>query len=198
MRRRLAALAVLLTGCVPYAYVLPPIDVNFDVAARGRGNTVVPQVTVSTGVRPLALVPELHARRLDFALGYTVMVLPSLVHGPSGELSAIAWSHPTGGDGLLRLRAGVAARLLYEPERSAFGAQGLGRVVFEFANLTDADFTSQSASGWSAGHTFGEWDVGCYVEGGALALPSGLGWTAGGGLILTLPAAAGVGFLWLK
>lgn len=194
----LALCSLALTGCVPYVFALPPVDLAADLGVRGPPAKVEPQVNLNVGVRPLALLPELHHRLDDFALGYTVTVTPSLVHGPYVEYTRVLLGEATGDTRLWRLRGGGVARLLYDTSAQRFGAQGGARLVIESSWLIDADFERSDGNGWVAGHALGELGFGAYVELGALVLPSSVTWVASLGLIATLPASAGVGFVWWR
>lgn len=195
---RALALVVVMSGCVPYAYVLPPLDVGADLSARASGSQVAPQVNVNIGVRPLALAPSLHERPNDFSLGYTVTATPApLAHGPYGELSHVFWQHPTSQTHLWRFKAGVLGRLIYDTGERKFGAQGLLRAQIETSTMIDSDFSGADGRGFIAGHAIGEGGVGLYAESGILALPTQVAWTISFGVVFSIPASAGVGFAWI-
>ncbi len=194
-----AAAWLSLCACLPYAYVLPPLDVGADVGARGT-TTAQLQVNVNVGTRPLSIAPSLHRRAVDFGLGYTISATPTpVVHGPYAELTYRLLEVQTGETQLWRLRGGGLGRLLFDGASGGLGGQGVLRVVFEFATLTDGPYSSSDRQGIGVGHRVGELGVGHYTEVGLLALPSsGHAWTASTGLMFTLPASFGVGLAWLR
>ena len=196
VRLTLAITAVSLCACVPFAYVLPPIDASIDVGPHGGGKPVTTALNVDVGVRPLALFPELHHRDNDFSLGYSINVYPDLVHGPYGEFTHVFVELNPSSTTLWRFRAGGLARLLYDPSIARFGVQALARAVFESSVLVDEDFTSSTDRAVTMGHALGELGFGIYAEGGLRAVQPDLGWTLSIGLIFTLPASAGVGLAW--
>jgi hypothetical protein len=196
-RRLLAGLGLLSCACVPYAFVLPPIDSSIDVGPRGTP-AVSTVLNVNVGVRPLGLLPDWHHRNNDFSLGYTFTVVPApLVHGPYGELTHVFVELNTSPTHLWRLRAGVLARLLYAAQLQRFGTQAVARVVFESSTIVDEDFAESNDRGLVMGHAIGELGAGLYAEGGVYALQPQLGWTLSVGLIFTVPASAGVGLAWM-
>jgi hypothetical protein len=181
---------------VPFVYALPPIDVSSSLGMRGTG-PVAPQVDLNIGVRPLALFPSMHHRENDFALGYSLVFLPNpFLHGPYGEFNHVFLTLETSDTGLWRLRGGPVVRLLYDPTTQRFGSHVLGRAVFEFSSLVDDDFESSNDRATTVGHALGELGIGVYAEGGVM-ITSTLGWTASVGLIVTIPASAGVGLAWI-
>lgn len=191
------------SGCFPYAYVVPPLDLGADVGMRVAGEAR-PQLALNIATRPLALIDSLHHRRVDFSLGYTVMLLagPAL-HGPSAELTHFLVEIQTSETFLWRLRAGLASRLLFDPTVLGFGTQTVARVVFEGADFVNRDYSSSDRQGLGIGHSHGELGFGLYTETGVLALPTGtpqwaVSWTLTTGLMFTLPAGAGVGLLWWR
>lgn len=202
---RTARLALLLcaSGCFPYAYVLPPLDLGADVGVRG-GSAAQPQVSLNVATRPLALIDALHHRRVDFGLGYTVMLLPGpLAHGPSAEVTHFLVEIQTSETFLWRLRAGLASRLLSQPNVTGFGNQTVARFVFEGADFVSRDSSSNDRESVGVSHAHGELGFGLYTELGVLALPTSAGpwavsWTLTTGLLFTLPASAGVGLLWWR
>jgi hypothetical protein len=197
--KRALVLGLLCSGCVPFAYVLPPLDVTADLGLQAPMQKLAPVVNLGFGVRPLALLPSLHERRDDFALGYTVTVTPApLIHGPYAEYTRVLWGERTDERHLWRLRGGGVARLLYDTAVARFGAQVGLRVIIESTNFIDSDFESQDSGGWLVGHALGELGVGLYAEAGAIAMPSTVAFAGSLGVIFTVPASAGVGFAWLK
>lgn len=194
---------LLASACVPYAYVVPPLDLGADVGLRVAGETK-PQLALNIATRPLALIDSLHHRPVDFSLGYTVMLLrgPAL-HGPSAELTHFLVEIQTSETFLWRLRAGLASRLLFDSTVSGFGTQAVARFVFEGADFVNRDYASSDRQGLGVGHSHGELGFGLYTETGVLVLPTGtpqwaVSWTLSTGLMFTLPAGAGVGLLWWR
>lgn len=203
---RWAATALLLvsgSACIPYAYVVPPLDLGADVGMRVAGEPKT-QVAVNVATRPLALFDSLHHRRVDFSLGYTFMIVPGpVLHGPSAEISHFLVEIQTSESFLWRLRAGFASRLLFDASVVGFGTQSVARLVFEGADFVDRDYTSSDRQGLAVGHSHGELGFGLYTETGVLVLPTGtpqwaVSWTLSTGIMFTLPAGAGVGFLWWR
>jgi hypothetical protein len=190
-------LLVVVSGCVPFAWVLPPVDVASSVGPRSTGATVQPQVDLQVGVRPLAWLQSKHQRDNDFSLGYVMLLTPEpWVHGPYAELSHVFLEVNTSETHLWRLRGGPVFRLLYEPSVNRFGGQVVGRVLFESSSWVDSDFENADGRGVVLGHALGEFGLGLYLEGGVLAVPTTTGWSVSAGLIVSLPASAGVGFAW--
>lgn len=193
-------LAVVLTasGCFPYAYVLPPLDLGVDVGARVATEAQT-QVGLHVGTRPLAVAPSLHHRWVDFGLGYSVLPAVTLAHGPYAEVTHLLVELQTSETALWRLRAGVVGRLLFDGAVTRLGGQASARLVFEYSNVVDSDFARSDYRGATVGHALGEVGIGLYTETGALVLPSlGPAWTVSTGLLFTVPASFGVGFAWLR
>lgn len=197
--------AVLLaSGCFPYAYVVPPLDLGADVGLRaGQGETRT-QVALNVATRPLALAESLHHRPVDFSLGYSLVLTPGpILHGPSAELTHFLVEIQTSPTFLWRLRAGVATRLFFDGVNPGFGTQAVARFVFEGATFESRSVSGNSYSGANFGYAHGELGFGLYTETGALVMPTGapqwaVSYTLTTGLMFTLPAGAGVGFLWWR
>ncbi len=198
---RASLLLLLVTACVPYAYVLPPVELSVagDVRLRTAEKPDLP-VELRAEVHPLAIPKEEHERKNDFAVGY-FGVIPTQPTAPVWqggllEYTRVLYTHPHEESALLRVRGGAQARVLSDG-RGSFGPGGCVRLQLDYAGVVDSDFEGSDENGAIFGHALGEAGFGLYTEIGYVRFPSSDGWTFTIGLSGDVPAAAGIGWAWI-
>ncbi|MFT3838663.1 MAG: hypothetical protein QM723_16915 [Myxococcaceae bacterium] len=197
-----AALSLLLfTACVPYAYVLPPVELSVagDVRLRTAEKPDLP-VELRAEVHPLAIPQEQHDRKNDVALGYMGVIgtQPNAPTWQGGliEYSRVLYMHQRSESALMRVRAGAQARLMYDG-RDKLGPGACVRLQLDYSGFVDSDFESSDGNGGLFGHALGEAGFGLYTEIGYVRFPSSDGWTFTIGISGDVPAAAGIGWAYI-
>lgn len=197
-----AWLLLLANACVPYAYVLPPVELSVggDVRLRTAEKPDLP-VELRAEVHPLAIPPEQHDRKNDVALGYLAAIATQpnepIWQGALLEYTRVLYAHLGRSEtSLMRVRGGAQARLMYDG-RGSFGPGGCVRLQLDYSGFVDSDFESSDGNGGTVGHALGEAGFGLYTEIGYVRFPSSDGWTFSIGLSGDVPAAAGIGWAWI-
>ncbi|MFU8802361.1 MAG: hypothetical protein ACNA8W_00995 [Bradymonadaceae bacterium] len=202
--------ALIVSACVPVAWVLPPMQLDFGAGAGhtqpdGDVNLVVP---IRLGLYPLQLFPELFMRPVDAGLGYQIWLPTDFYHGPYLEgmyLMPIS-QHPR--PRTWRFGMGGRGHYLFAP--GAPGVQGPAmsiKLLIEAAAFTNdpvtscsitAGYDSEKGAGVDSifcGHAYhyGETSIGFFLEGtrGWLGDENLSALTAG--LTFRIPASAGAG-----
>jgi hypothetical protein len=204
---KLLALALLLApaaaGCVGVPFASPPAQLSVGTGARLEPESADAPARVDVplqfrvGVHPLAFTSELAARRADFGFGYQLLNGgDGRVHGLYFEASGVMLAGPVGA-GWGKLSARLHGQLLTRDSFGSFGEGGALQLTAELADRADGPFDSHDAEGGTVGYAFGEQAIGCYLEGGWYVLGGRQAWTATTGLLVRLPASAGLVWKWL-
>ena len=185
--------ALAATGCIPLPYVVPPI--RGDVATGVQGTTL-PGVTsiqapleLEVGAFPLALIEQLHDRRVDVGLGglYTLDAtgqrLGAFLEG-GGVVAGWQWDQR-----ILRLVPEAQLRVVDDPDTGRAGLGAAGRCTFELSTFIPA-FTYNDNLDWGAGQ--GELAIGVYVEASTAQIPHEETYALLFGVTFRLPALAGL------
>lgn len=209
----LTLLSLLLAGCVPVAWVVPPTQLDIGVGAASGLPVAEPALAVPFGVsvHPLAFPKQLSERPYDFAVGYRGILSfagqsdqASAAHSTYLEASFLHLPTTQGfwSRGLNRLRVGVSGRgkLLFGP--AIAGPQlGVGmRFFVEFVRFDDrqgAECNIANFTSWFCGYSraYGERGWGLYVE-AQRSLSFADAYTGiYTGIYMRLPASAGAGFV---
>ncbi|RAL23980.1 hypothetical protein DL240_07470 [Lujinxingia litoralis] len=208
----LLALATLLTfsaGCLPVAWVTPPMQMEIGVGASAGLPERDARISMPLALtaNPLQMIHGQGARRFDAGVGYSAHVLfadPLAAHGPHLDLSYIPLVRTEGGGtfgGRRALRLIVSARPAYR-----FAGEGVGRgpslglrLTLESASFTDAvssECEARSDGSFFCGSSlsYGEDAYGLFVEATrGLTQP---GYSAISiGLSFRIPASAGAGVI---
>lgn len=213
----LAMLSLGLPGCVPVAWVLPPMQMEVGVgvgqrqeleAGPGEVGLAVP---MRLGLHPLQLMPSMYDREVDVGLGYQLWA-PTMAHMYHGPYLEAMYLIPTSDDPALRSwRFGVGGRGHYLFAPGATGVQGPGvslKFLAEWVTFSQEPVTSCSITtsvdekrgvevdSFFCGHAYhyGESSIGVFLEGtrGWLGDENLAALTFG--LSFRIPASAGVGF----
>jgi hypothetical protein len=214
-------------GCIALPVLLPParISMGGGVAAgqvvpvqqQSATNTPSSEATsLSTGttglmslridIRPLQLVPELHSRTHDFAIGYVVDQLDPNGSRPlsaSGgyfryDYSPVLLDHNTGSEtGQFRINTGLTADVLQRSDTSTMGGGFSAVAGIEFLGWSRGDFSQSDSQGGIVGSNIGQFGVGFEVETKARFLP-GMNYLATtASLTLRTPGIIALIYAWL-
>jgi hypothetical protein len=181
----LHASLLIVAGCVPFA--APPITAAVGVN-RGTAMHAVAGFHADVGLSPAQLSPSLQHRSWDLTLSGSYDRRDRNVDTWGLAFAGGAVLHPWGEDDT----AADASRLLPQlVGRWTTLGHGLGiRVVIEHSQFTSGEFDRRNAQGVK----HGELAIGCYVEAGR-QLGEVAEWSATIGLVLRMPALAGIGAL---
>lgn len=201
----LVAAAHLTSGCVAAPWAAPPI-----VAAAGGGARVAPSdgaeptYDLRAGVSPFGITPSWVKRRGDLAFGYLYQGGRSAgVHEGWLQGGVVAGSRRAG-DGVLRVVPHGEVRVLYDPHLGRLGRGASLGVIGELAAPASGPISSSGTNGGLIGAAWGEGGVGFYADLAALDLENRFGpgdragpngyfaWTLTAGLVVRIPATAGV------
>ena len=199
----IAALLTLSAGCVPVAWVTPPVQMAIGVGASAGipDNNARITMPLSVTANPLQVVYGQGARRFDVGVGYSAHFLfvdPVAAHGPHLDLSYIPLVR-TDEDGTRAMRLITSARPAYR-----FAGEGVGRgpsiglrLTLESVSFTEGvgaecQTSSDGSSFCGAYLGYGENAFGLFVEATrGLTQPAYSAISIG--LSFRLPATAGVG-----
>jgi hypothetical protein len=183
-------LALAATGCIPL--MTPPLKGDLGYAARLGGDSGY-RFSASTNVASLIPDPDFP---LDVGAGYvqtstTYADRRKPVHGIFVE-----GGPKIAGGSFWRVFAGPRGEYYFSPKGADPAYAGLVRASVELFSARSGgeimESTARGPSGWW-GVAFGVFAVGAYVEGGYQHLPNAPGLPlVGGGLLLRIPATAGV------
>ena len=208
-RHILLASALSLSGCVPVAWVTPPVKLEAGVGISrvdvqndpGRaGARPLGHVEIKASLPPLQLFPELEWRSFDVGFGYGARLFfpaeSQLLHGPFLETYALIYPAQARG----RLGFGGLFHALGDSS-GAYAIQGgkLGvRAFWEWDNFSDAPFDAcDSGDFCGGGYAFGEASFGFYAEVANTILSEQMEQSFTLGIMGRIPASVGVGLLFL-
>ena len=205
MSRLLIALvaALFLSGCLPVAWVVPPMQAELGL---GAATSLPPQdgaaltTPVAVGVYPLGAFEYLHDRNFDVGLGYRGLIYwadTNFLNGAYLEGAYLHNFHRTFRTGRWRAGAALRGHLYYgHPDARWMPAMGLrGTMEFvSFARFESAECTLDLAGafcGYSTGA--GERGFGFFVEAQQSLTQSAHYIALYGGIFWRIPASAGAG-----
>ncbi len=210
LARRAVAVAVTLTlggapGCIAAPWAAPPILAAGGGGARiAPGDSAEPTYDLRAGVSPFGITPSWVRRRGDLAFGYLYQGGRSAgLHEGWLQGGVVAGSRRAG-DGVLRVVPHGELRVLYDPHLGRLGRGASLGVVGELAAPASGPISSTSTSGGMIGAAWGEGGVGLYADVAALDLENRFGpgaragpggyfaWTLTAGLVVRIPATAGI------
>lgn len=182
-----AGLATLTGGCFPL--LTPPLKGDLGYATRLGGDS---GYRFSGGVSVASIVPE-EDFPLDVGAGY---VQTATTYG--SDHVAVHGVYLEGGPRLAggsfwRVFAGPRLEYYFEPRGSETAMAALGRAEIELFRPYLGAMTSEGEHGAYWGVAFGAIALGAYVEAGYQHLPNEAAFPLlGGGLLLRIPATAGL------
>ena len=209
--------ATLLSACVPYAWIAPPVRTHLAVGhaakvsgpAANKGENDQPSaVSLSVAVHPLGMFPSLKRRPFDIGVGYLMYPHNSeedsqtshmFLHGPYLELS---W-HLVQGFLFDSSRWGGRVGLHIQPRflmsdlagRQTMGFGASAKLSGELVFITKGDpFAGCGLDGCNFGFLFGELTFGLSIESGAIFINNSTFVDTRVGFVLTIPLTMGVGF----
>lgn len=159
-------------GCIPVAWVTPPVELEASAGAMMRqtrekdGHEVGAAFPLSATFAPLQLFPSMHTRVIDLGAGYHLLPVTSVRfnHGPHID---VAWLHSVNQPGFLgwafsdedRARIGLRLRgqAFIGRENAAIGRGAALQLSFEGFRFSNNDFggCSISSAQNTPGSTFG-------------------------------------------
>lgn len=165
-------IAMLASGCIPVAWVTPPLELEAAAGAMLRekrtqdGQEVSAAFPMSATFAPLQLFPSMDTRVVDLGIGYHLLPITSFRfnHGPHIDL---AWLHSVNRPGFLgwafseedRARVGLRLRgqVFFAREDAAVGRGAALQFSFEGFRFSNSDFGGCSLSSTKnrSGSTFG-------------------------------------------
>ncbi len=194
-----------LSGCVPVAWVVPPMRMEVGVGAAGATSGPTPtmlETQLAASIHPLQVMETWVERPLDLGLGGELLWTERGARfGPS--LSAAYLTPPLQDWGTWWMRGGAegrAALLFGQPE---LGVRGSVRGFVEFVSFANSrglecnlSFGSRPGGFCGPVIAYGEGGLGLYVEVGGSGAAGGIpGWDVHAGLQFRIPASAGVGLV---
>jgi hypothetical protein len=200
MRVLLVLLLGLVSGCVPFAYALPPSHLEAGAAYRNvtpaqRGEPD-PVFHMSYTVTPLSVKPEWQARPVDVGPSFVLDAgRAGTTVGGGLTMMGFLYDQPEG-DGHWRLGVLGQGRLLWNSAQNQLGQGAAVQGFAEYSSWVDGPYESSDGNGALWGQSYGEGGIGAYVEGSYSRIGTVNTWTAGGGLLFRIPATAGVGLIW--
>lgn len=153
----MAALALVLPGCLPFAWATPPVQLEGSVGpisqqpSRGDSREVQAAFPLRASLHPLQFAPSWLRRNVDAGVGYQFVPISGRppVHGPHIE---VAYLHPQelpkaldammDGPRYARLGVHLKGHGLFPTKRSFPGSPaGTLQVSFEWFGFTDTTFS---------------------------------------------------------
>lgn len=216
-RTALLLLLATMSGCVPFAWIAPPMTLEASAGARIPSSDET-NLTAGFPLRihatPFSAIGKLHDRHVDGSIGYQFIPHsrgPHL-HGPTAEVVGYIPLHQYESS-LWRLAFAVRGHVLGGPEQD-WAAGGGVQLRTEWVSFADGPFGGCS---WededgadygydedddddfscTAGHAYGEGGVGLFAEAMYVDLGAERFQFIGGGLSFRIPASGGVGFVWV-
>ncbi len=203
---RALPLLLLVSGCLPLPFAVPPAEVSASVGARVAGAAPPPtnwagvgtdaDTVVRAGLYPAGWNPDWMERPIDLGAGYVAEFGPSgaFTHGGYGEFRFHPWvqeRYDTNGPGAWRVVLHLTGDVLYSPVVGTGGGGSVG-VSFEGASFVDGDVSQANADGGLIAVAYGEVSYAAGLDFSYRYLP-GYSWF---GLQVRfrfrMPAAAGV------
>ncbi|MBI5544545.1 MAG: hypothetical protein HY901_11690 [Deltaproteobacteria bacterium] len=194
-------LAVWSTGCVAMPLAVPPMQLAVGSGARSLssdscGEDLDAPAQLRVAVHPLALFPGMLNRSADVGVGYLLDYgANAQIQGGYLEGSMVMLQKPLRG-GLGRLSTRIQTRLIYADPEASWGLASALQLTGEWVSFADSDFETTSADGGAFGHSYGEGGIGLFIEGSYQRAGTLHGWTATGGILIRVPASAGIAYVW--
>jgi len=192
-----ACLGLVVSGCVPLPYAVPPVrgDVGtgFQTETVAGNTSAFAPLFLTGGVFPMGLFSRLKERYFDIGFG-GVYSLDATRQRAGGYVEADAVPYQlTFTSWRLRCVAGLQGRYLADLSSGQWSWGGAARLTWEWATFeAPFDYTDHSKDAILVGVGQGEFGAGLYLEFATLFLPGTPSYALIAGVSFRLPALAGL------